>query len=693
VSDTTLALRRLSAVLFADIVAFTRLTAADDAGAMRVVHVLQECARSCLQRDGGRVVRFVGDSVLAEFKSAVSAVTCGLRFERAFAERSAGAGHPCMVRIGVHVGELTEGPDGDIYGESVNLAARVQAAASPRQLFVSEDVYRQLRSRGEFAFLSIGTRELKGIDRPVALYIAWDPAQGEPPGVTAPTTAGPVAAHQVSPGAPAGAPVQAAELGAPRATPAAPAATRLIVLPFRLLRPDPDIDFLSFGLADAITTSLGGIRSLVVRSSLAGMRYASQTPELRVIGRELDVDRVLTGTLLRAGQRVQVNAQLTDVEDGRVLWSGRHQVDLDDLFRLQEVLTERIVASVSTPLSPRERRLLRQDVPATARAFEFYLKANELSFRPESWHLARELYRAALAEDPDYAPAWARLGRIHRVIAKFAMDADVVAQELPLADEAFRRALEINPDLGLAHFYLAQHEVERGHPRDAMVRLLERARTAPDAEVYAGLVHALRYCGLLEQSLAAWHAARRLDPHVRTSVDYTRFTLGRYTEVKSQADVLSPGNLRDIATAMLGEFDEAIEGIRQHMHHRVGAGRAVADLLLEALEAHRDRRPAQRPLDAAPIFDQFPDAEGQYFVARILSFAGDHERALRRLQRAVTGYFCDHALRHDPWLAPLHAMPAYAALVSQAAEGRERALTSFIEAGGFELLEPAAAAA
>jgi class 3 adenylate cyclase/TolB-like protein len=687
--ETTSAQRRLSAVLFADIVAFTRLTAADDAGALRVVHVLQDCARNCLQRDGGRVVRFVGDSVLAEFQSAVSAVTCGLRFERAFAERSDAAGHPCMVRIGVHVGELTEGPDGDIYGESVNLAARVQAAASPRQLFVSEDVYRQLRSRGEFAFQSMGTRELKGIDRPVTLYIVWDPSRGEPGGVAAVTAAaGPIATLQVMPGAAA----HASGREAIRAVPAPPAPTRLIVLPFRLLRPDPDIDFLSFGLADAITTSLGGIRSLVVRSSLAGMRYASETPELRVIGRELEVDQVLTGTLLRAGQRVQANAQLTDVADGRVLWSGRHQVDLDDLFQLQEVLTDRIVASVSTPLSPRERRLLRQDVPATARAFEFYLKANELSFRQEGWQQARELYRAALAEDPDYAPAWARLGRIHRVIAKFALDPDVAAQELPLADEAFRRALELNPDLGLAHFYLAQHEVDRGQPREAMVRLLERARTAPDAEVYAGLVHALRYCGLLEESLAAWRAARRLDPQVRTSVDYTRFALGHYAEVRARADVLSPGNLRDLAALMLGDFAEAIASIRQHLHHRVGAARAVADVLLEAVEAHRDGRPARRPLDAEPMFDQFPDAEGQYYVARILAFAGDHERALRRLERTVTGYFCDHALRHDPWLAPLRAYPAHAALVAQATERRERALTSFIEAGGFELLEPAAAA-
>ncbi len=153
-------------------------------------------------------------------------------------------------------------------------------------------------------------------------------------------------------------------------TPAARTVTRLIVLPFRMLRPDPEIDFLSFSLADAITASLGALESVVVCSSLAAARFKADAPDLAALAAELDVNVAVTGTLLRAGTEVRVATQLIEVQSGRLLWSKTTQVTLNDIFQLQDDLTRHIVESLSLPLSAREQRMLSHDAPATARAYE-----------------------------------------------------------------------------------------------------------------------------------------------------------------------------------------------------------------------------------------------------------------------------------------------------------------------------------
>ena len=191
--------------------------------------------------------------------------------------------------------------------------------------------------------------------------------------------------------------------------------TRLIVLPFRVLRADPEIDFLAFSLSDALTTSLSGLDSLVVRSSLTAAALRRRTPSIsRRSPSKADVDAVLTGTLLRAGDQLRVTTQLAEVPGGTVRWSQTTQVRLGDIFQLQDALTSRIVESLAVPLSARDERALKRDVPASAKAYEFYLRANQIAYESRNWTVARDLYRQCLEEDPAYAPAWARLARIYR---------------------------------------------------------------------------------------------------------------------------------------------------------------------------------------------------------------------------------------------------------------------------------------
>ena len=279
---------------------------------------------------------------------------------------------------------------------------------------------------------------------------------------------------------------------------------RLNMLPFRFIQPDPEIEYLSFGLADAVTVSLSGLDSLMVRSSLVAARYAGET-DLQRIAREAVVDMILTGTLLRSGGELRVGVQLVEATSGRVMSSQTEQGELRNVFQLQDRVVGRIVDFLALPLNARERRILSRDVPASSAAYEYYLRANELAYNFDP--AARDLYLRCVEEDPHYAPAWARLGRCCRIIAKFGGDPENFSR----AEAAFARALELSPDLPLAHNQLAYLEADSNLADRAMVRLLLRAKVARnDPELFAGLVHVCRYCGLLEASVAAHEQACKL---------------------------------------------------------------------------------------------------------------------------------------------------------------------------------------
>ena len=199
------------------------------------------------------------------------------------------------------------------------------------------------------------------------------------------------------------------------------AMTRLIVLPFRVLRTDPDTDFLAFSLADAITNGLTGLQSLVVRSSAAALRFGPEA-DLKAVGADAEVDAVLLGTLFRAGEQLRVSAQLVEVPASTVLWSQTIQVPIGDLFGVQDQITNQLVKALAIPLTAHERSMLTKDVPASARAYDLYLRANEMGRDTRQWRAALELYEQAVVEDPHYAPAWAGIGRLHRMLGKYVDD-------------------------------------------------------------------------------------------------------------------------------------------------------------------------------------------------------------------------------------------------------------------------------
>src|ERR1017187_2039424 len=338
---------------------------------------------------------------------------------------------------------------------------------------------------------------------------------------------------------------------------------RFIALPFRVLNGDERAGFLEHGLPEAVSASLAGLRSLTIRSSLLAARLAEANPDPKHIAREADVDMVLAGTILCESGQVRVSAELIHAPSGTLVGSYVCKTRLDNLIEVQDSLVRGIVELLVLRLTERERRVLAHNVPASARAYEFYLRANHVALGRtfESMAMARDLYRECLDEDPDYAPAWARLGRCYRFLAKLGEEGP---QTLELAKWAFHRAFALSPDLPLAHHLYTSIEADSGHAQAAMVRRLGQGEKHPnEPELFAGLVQACRYCGLLDESIRAPERARRLDSKIVTSVAHTFFMLGDYERA---LEWYPPGTrfYMDLAAlAVAGRESEAAELIGQ----------------------------------------------------------------------------------------------------------------------------------
>jgi TolB-like protein/tetratricopeptide (TPR) repeat protein len=471
---------------------------------------------------------------------------------------------------------------------------------------------------------------------------------------------------------------RAASLEDAGAAPRARAMTRLIALPFRMLRPDPDTEFLAASVPEAVASALGAVESLVVRSSVVAARYAAADPDLKRIASEAEVDVILIGTLLRAGDRIRAATQLVEAPAGTLVWSHTETVALSDVFQLQDDLTTRIVDGLSIPLTAREQRRLHGDVPATPAAYEFYLRANRLAGDASSWDLAKDLYERCVEADPRFAPGWARLGRVYRLLAKY--QGQDPAANRQRAESAFRRALELNPDLPIAHQLYTHFEVEAGRAESAMRRLIARARAGTaDPELFGGLVTATRYCGLLDASMAAFEHARRLDPAARTSVAYTHWLRGEY-QLAVDREFQAAAYMKAYGLAEMGRLEEAVAGFRDIEAMGREPGISAYRHALEG-DAEATRRGVARL-----VAEGFRDPEGLFFSSRALARVGAFDEALALLETVVHGYFVPAALDRDAWLAPLRGDRRMEAIVRAARERHEAARAAYVEAGGPQLL-------
>ena len=429
------------------------------------------------------------------------------------------------------------------------------------------------------------------------------------------------------------------------------------------------------------------IDSVIVRSMLLASRLADSTGlDLKRIGEQAEVDAILAGTILSDGEHIRVSTQLVEAATGTILWSNTSRMSLRDAFALQDELVDRIVQSLTLPLTAREHRLLKHDVPASASAFEYYLRANQLTVgqNVQEVVLARDLYLRCLDADPRYAPAWASLGRVHRFIGKFVGEE---AENLSRAEDAFQRSFSLNPDLALAHNFYTSLEADMGRALSAMERLLKRAQAhRNDPDLFTGLVQACRYCGLLNASVAAHERARRLDPHAKTSVSYTfRYLNDIQAALDHSASVDEYAN--NLAWAPPGRELEALSGLRER--EKANPPGRLRRGFLASYRSYLEGD-CTNCLDAVEqcLALEFRDPEARFGLGALLAKLNEPKRSLETISQALEeGYVCHHMLMHHPWLDSLRSHPGFPELVNRAAERSVRARAVFLDNGGDRLFE------
>jgi serine/threonine protein kinase len=453
---------------------------------------------------------------------------------------------------------------------------------------------------------------------------------------------------------------------------------RLAVLPFRQLKPDADTDYLGPSLADALASSLAGLESLVVRSTLKSARYAQPPLDLDRIATDLAVDVVLTGSLLAAKGRVRVTGELVAAPAGDVWWSHVTDASPDGVLELHDDLAQRVLAAL--PLSTRDRRTPRARA-GSEKAFELYLRGMQLRAEAGAWRQAHAFFVQSLDCDPDFAAAWAERGRLERILGKFEDPSHLAQAEISLG-----RALSLDPDSGAAQYYLAQLEIDLGRVADSLARLLDRGwQRRAEPHVFAALVHACRYCGLVEASAAAHRAAVRLDPTVATSVLHTYYHQGAFDQALDALHRSSDPFEARLLGAM-GRRDEAIAAARRE-ETRYGAIpllRAFARAVCAGLQGNASEvEAAMAPFDDRPHID----GEMLFYVAEMHALVGQTERAVAMLERAVDqGFHCVAAFEQSAYLPPLRTLERWPRLIARATAAQSAAGRVFDQHRGRLLL-------
>ena len=445
---------------------------------------------------------------------------------------------------------------------------------------------------------------------------------------------------------------------------------RMIVLPFRLMRRSEDLEFLTYSLPESITVSLSALDNLVVRSSLIAAQYAQDVPDFQKIADETEVDVILAGTLLPVGEQIRITAQLIEVPAGSVLWSHSSDASVRDLLQLHDDLVCRVVQAILPALSPKDEAALRQDRPASPTVYQLYLRANEFSRGWQKLHTAIELYDQCVQLEPNYAPAWARLGRARWLADKYTAGSE---EGLHSADEAFQKAFDLSPDLPLAHNFYTHLQVDQGRSLQALQRLLALSTGRhSDPELFAGLGHVCRYCGLLQPALFAHHEARRLDPQITTTLNHTYFMLGDY----ERALAASQHDFGYGTALILAMLDRTPEGVAILRKREEDFPWRLSGLFLTSMRALLEGNREESLLASEELMKTtFRDPEGLYYQARQLSHLGADDWALEMFSRSVdNGFFCYPAFVRDPWLDHLRGKPAFSAIMQKAARLHQQAV-------------------
>jgi TolB-like protein len=477
--------RKLAAILAADVVGYSRLAGADEDRTLARLRALRsDLVDPTIAVHGGRVVKRTGDGALAEFRSVVNAVRCAIEVQTAMVERNAGLPPERRIefRVGIHLGDVVEESDGDLMGDGVNIAARLEGVAKPGSICLSEDAYRQVRSRLDLAISDLGETTLKNIADPIRLY-----------------------ALQVG--------LAASVQPAPVAAVGLPERPSLAVLPFQNMSGDAEQDYFADGVVEDIITALSRIRWFFVIARNSSFTYKGKAVDIRQVGRELGVRYVLEGSVRKAGNKVRITGQLIEASSARHVWAEKFDGDLADIFDLQDRITESIVGAIEPSLLSAEIARAEHKPTANLDAYDLYLRAWALygSMNRSTIRNAIELLMAAIALDPTYAQAKALAAICHGDLVQQRWDDP---EDFIASDRLAREALADARDDPIALAFASQIAAYISKDYDTALAAADRALAiCPNSFVVSSRCGWVKlYVGQAGEAVDCFMRAIRLSP-------------------------------------------------------------------------------------------------------------------------------------------------------------------------------------
>ena len=598
-------------------VGYSYLMEESETQALQLLGEYRQIAAKTVQQHSGEIIDTVGDGLFAAFGSAVDAVRAAVAIQQELAVRNRNeAGHqPLLARIGIHLGDLLQ--EGQhLFGSGVNVASRIELLAPPGGIYVSGEVYQQVRNQKGLAFRDIGERQLRNIKDPVRIYDLM-PSEG----------AGETKHPEVATGLRA-----------------------IAVLPFQNMSPDPENEYFSDGMTEEILTRLSKIRELKVASRSTVFRYKGKGIDPRDVGRELGVGSVLEGSVRKLGNRLRITAQLINAVDGFHLWSEGYDRNLDDLFAIQDEVSESIAQALRVNLTEAEKAQLSSIPTQSIEAYDYYSRGRHLFYQyTRGGHRAAiEMYLKALELDPNYALAFAGLAVCYAFLIVRGWDENPIW--LSKAEEAAIKALGIDQRLPEAHFaigFVYEMKEEWDKEEGAMRRVLLLDPNHAHAHDSLGDVYYHR--DQLKEAMSEYQTALRLDPfHPRAPIQLaaTYEKRGQYraaiAQLQRTSELLPEFDWTWIYLADLhhsrGNYEEALRAYKRalaidpaNVDAKVGLGLTYAAMR----RFEESERIAKELVESS---GKSPEENADYlFVVGMLHRArGDHEKAITSLENAMS---------------------------------------------------------
>jgi len=542
--------RKLAAIFAGDVAGYSRLMGVDEEGTLHQLKAhRKDLVDPKITEHRGHIVKTTGDGMLVEFVSVVDAVRCAVEIQRGMLERNVDvpADRRIEFRIGINVGDIIS-DDNDIYGDGVNVAARLEALAEPGGIFVSRNVHDQVRDKLSFGFEDMGEQMVKNIARPIGIHRVSLAESTTEASLGAPTTAKPERAASQRPS--------------------------IAVLPFANMSGDPEQEYFADGISEDIITGLSKLRWFFVIARNSSFIYKGKSIDIKRVARELGVRYVLEGSVRKGGNRLRITAQLIDAETGNHIWADRYDGDLTDVFALQDAITEKVVAAIEPKLLQAEGIRSQSHSPEDLGAWEMVSQANSLFWRltKAEGEAAIAILKQAVERYPDYAPAHSMLAFMMLVSAYVGWASGERQSQVKQAAALATRAAELDDSDPWAYFALGYVAYTMRRTDKAIEEFQRAIDLNPNfAAAHSYLSLALALAGQSDQAITHAEQAIRMSPHdpqnavCFTALAAAHYQAGRYGEAVSfgrkalqQRSGWAPGHRIFCASlAQAGQIDEA----------------------------------------------------------------------------------------------------------------------------------------